>query len=269
MELEGSSRHFKEVAIEAATTAGRLLRQGFGKVHEVNLKSSWIDLVTEFDRRSEKEIIRLIRSKYPEHSILSEEQPEGKEAQPPREGDSGYRWIVDPLDGTTNYAHGYLVFSVSIALEKQGKLLIGVVYSPILEELFTAEAGRGAYLNGSRIKVSDTANLSESLLATGFPYAPTRIGLNLEHFTNFIYNAQGVRRDGSAALDLCYVACGRFDGIWELDLLPWDLAAGSLMVREAGGRVTDFRGGDFSIYGNELLASNGKIHQAMIEVLGS
>ncbi len=249
-----------EVALEVARRAGQLLREGFGSNHRFSLKTSRLDLVTEYDRAAEELIIKAIRSEFPQHGLLGEEGSSYR-------ADSEYRWLIDPLDGTTNFAHGYPVFAVSIALARGEELLLGVVYNPVLEELFFAERGRGASLNGSPIRVSEIDSLSRALLATGFPYDPGRIGLNLRLFERFIYRAQAIRRDGSAALNLCYVACGRFDGFWELDLKPWDIAAGALIVREAGGKVTDFRGRGFSLYGNEVLASNGRLHPEMVAVL--
>ncbi|HET6369571.1 MAG TPA: inositol monophosphatase family protein, partial [Nitrospiria bacterium] len=183
-------------------------------------------------------------------------------------GNSPYRWIIDPLDGTTNYAHGFPCFCVSIGLEHEGNVLLGVVYDPIRSELFYAERGKGATLNGRRIRVSSTFSLSRSLLVTGFAY-DIRISQenNIDHFTRFSMRSQGVRRTGSAALDLCYVASGRFDGFWEMKLHPWDVAAGSLIVKEAGGEISTFSGDPFYIDSKEILATNGKIHREMIAVL--
>lgn len=181
---------------------------------------------------------------------------------------SRYRWIIDPLDGTTNFAHGFPVYAVSIGVECDGALLVGVVYDPTRDELFTAETGRGAFLNGVSIAVSHTAELEAALTVTGFAYdirdTPNN---NFDHFARFALKAQGVRRTGSAALDLCYVAAGRFDGFWEVKLSPWDMAAGAVIVREAGGRITDLRGNAHSIYQPELVASNGQIHHEMLEVI--
>lgn len=251
-----------EVALAAAKQAGGLLREEFGTAHQFSLKSSRSDLVTEFDHRSEEMIIEVIREHFPDHEILAEESP-------PCETQSEYRWIIDPLDGTTNYAHGFPLFAVSIAVEQRGgELLVGVVYSPVLDELFFAQAGKGATLNGKPIKVSRTDHLNSSMIATGFPYNLDRIEANLIHFGKFAHRAQAIRRAGAAALDLCYVACGRFDGFWELDLKPWDVAAGALIIREAEGRVSDFSGENCDVYGEEILASNGKIHREMIRVLG-
>jgi len=249
-----------ELAIEAAVSAGNLLKEGWGKVHSIGRKRNFRELVTEFDQRAEELIIKTIKVQYPDHSILAEERPM-------EISNSAYKWIIDPLDGTTNYAHGYPLFCLSIALEHNEEIVIGVVYNPILNELFIAQKEQGATLNGRPISVSATKTLRESLLATGFPYRLEGIKENMRYFENFIFQAQAVRGDGSAALDLCYLAMGRFDGLWELDLKPWDVAAGALIVAEAGGIVTDLSGGRFNIYGKEILASNGHIHQEMVQVL--
>lgn len=247
-------------AVRVARDAGRLLRDRVGTSIDIDHKGS-INLVTDVDLASEKLIREVISTYYPRHEILAEE---GGLA----ESNSEYRWIVDPLDGTTNYAHGYPIFCVSIALEHRGEVVIGVVYDPMREEMFTAERGAGAALNNRAIRVSKTDDLMESLLSSGFPYDIRTSKLtNLDHWANFAMNAQALRRDGAAALDLCNIACGRFDGFWELNLSPWDTAAGVLIVTEAGGRVTDFSGGTFSNYKPEVLASNGLIHDRMIEVL--
>ncbi|MFH1624963.1 MAG: inositol monophosphatase family protein [Pseudomonadota bacterium] len=240
-------------AVNAAREAGRILRENLGKSIKIDFKGER-NLVTDIDRASEKTIIEIIRKKYPDHRILTEESQV-------KNGTSPYRWIIDPLDGTTNYAHGYPSFCVSIALERKGYVLLGVVYDPILEELFTAEKGNGASLNGGKISVSSTDTLAHSMLATGFPYDLRESqNNNLVHFNNFIMAAQAIRRPGSAALDLCYVAMGRFDGFWELKLSPWDVAAGSLIVGEAGGVVTDFRGGILIFMAEKsLLAMDGSM----------
>ena len=250
----------KETAIRAAREAGRLLRENLGHAISVEYKGE-VDLVTEMDRRAEDCIVGFIRKAFPDHGILAEEGGG-------RESTSGARWIIDPLDGTTNYAHGLPTFCVSIAFEELGMVKLGVVYDPIRDELFTAEEGKGATLNGRRLRVSSTGELSKGLLATGFPYdIRTSPENNLDHFSRFAVTAQAIRRPGSAALDLSYVACGRFDGFWELKLHPWDVAAASLMVKEAGGEITDFRGNRFSIYGVEALATNGRIHEEMLNIL--
>lgn len=250
----------REIAIQAAKRAGSLLKERLGRYGEVEFKGA-IDLVTEADRASEDLIMGEIRKAFPGHGILTEESPEVVK-------DSPFKWIIDPLDGTTNYSHGFPFFCVSIAFEEEGTVVFGAVYDPMLDELFTAEKGQGALLNNERIKVSGTGSLDRSLLATGFPY-DLRVAddNNLDHFSAFSLKAQAIRRAGSAALDLCYTAAGRFDGYWEMKLRPWDVAAGALIVTEAGGRLTDFGGGLFSIYGKECLASNGNIHERMTKVL--
>lgn len=249
-----------EFAIRVAQDAGRLLRDRLGTTFDINHKGD-INIVTEVDLASERLISEAISTYYPRHEILAEESGLS-------ESNSEYRWIVDPLDGTTNYAHGYPTFCVSIALEYRGETILGVVYDPMRDELFTAERGAGATLNHRPIKVSKTDDLGQSLLSTGFPYdIKTSKLTNLDHWANFAMNAQALRRDGAAALDLCYIACGRFDGFWELNLSPWDTAAGALIAIEAGGRVTDFSGGSFSNYKPEVIATNGLIHDRMVEVV--
>jgi myo-inositol-1(or 4)-monophosphatase len=206
-------------------------------------------------------IFRRLSAAFPGHLFLAEEGLSSGE-----KGD--FRWIFDPLDGTTNFAHRFPIFSVSIALEYQGRIILGVVYDPMRDEMFQAVAAEGASLNGQRIKVSGTDDLNKSLLATGFPYDIRESPVNnIAHFNHFLTRAQAVRRCGSAAMDLCYVACGRFDGFWELKLKPWDQAAGALIVQEAGGRVSDFDGREFGINSQEALATNGLIHEAMVRVL--
>ena len=249
------------VAVEASAAAGKILldyaRSGF----HIQRKNP-INLVTDADHAAEQCIIDHIRRYFPAHRTLAEERGAGTDAP------SRYRWIIDPLDGTTNFAHGFPVYAISIGVECDGTLLVGVVYDPTRDELFTAEADRGARLNGRSIGVSDTAQLEAALTVTGFAYdirdTPNN---NLDHFARFALKAQGVRRTGSAALDLCYVAAGRFDGFWEVKLSPWDMAGGVVIVREAGGRVTDLRGNAHSIYQPELVASNGRIHDEMLDVI--
>jgi myo-inositol-1(or 4)-monophosphatase len=251
-------------AIQTARDAGRVLAERFGRNLRISNKSE-IDLVTESDLASERLIIDRIKTHYPRHSILAEESgtnlPGGEGAQ------SGWRWIIDPLDGTTNYAHGYPCFCVSMGLEHDGTLEIGVIYDPLRDEMFSAERGQGAALNGKRIHVSPTPNLASALLCTGFPYDVRERSEFARHFTNFIMNAQGVRRDGAAALDLAYVAAGRFDGFWEEGLKPWDVAAGMLLIEEAGGRVSDYQNRSLDIFNPPILASNGLIHEQMMRVL--
>lgn len=251
-------------AIQTARDAGRLLAERFGRALQITNKSE-LDLVTESDLASERLIIDRIKTYYPRHAILAEES--GASAPEDRETQSEWRWIIDPLDGTTNYAHGYPCFCVSMGLEHKGRMEVGVIYDPMRDEIFTAERGSGASLNGRRIQVSATRNLSSALLCTGFPYDVRERSEFARHFANFIMNAQGVRRDGAAALDLAYVACGRFDGFWEEGLKPWDVAAGTLLIEEAGGRVSNYAGEPLSIYVPPIVASNGLLHEQMMHVL--
>ena len=251
-------------AIQTAREAGHLVAERFGRSIRITNKSE-LDLVTESDLASERLIIDRIRTYYPRHAILAEESGASEPAD--RERQSDWRWIIDPLDGTTNYAHGYPCFCVSIGLEFKGRMEIGVIYDPLRDDLFAAERGDGVTLNGHRVHVSATRSLNSALLCTGFPYDVRERGEFARHFANFIMNAQAVRRDGSAALDLAYVACGRFDGFWEEGLHPWDVAAAVLMIEEAGGRVTHYDGSAFDIYGVPILASNGLIHDQMMKVL--
>ena len=250
-----------KTAVTAAQQAGALLMKMSKRKLAVKFKST-IDMVTEADKASEALIIKVIRQSFPGDDILTEESQDQRTA-------SKRRWIIDPLDGTTNYAHGFPVWCVSIAFEEKGRVTAGVIYNPNLDELFTAVKGKGAYLNGKSIKVSSEENLLKSLLATGFPYdVHTSPENNLQNFQRFIKQAQAVRRPGSAAIDMAYLACGRFDGFWEIKLKPWDAAAASLMITEAGGRITNFSGSRYSIYYPECLATNGKIHLQMLDVLG-
>jgi len=251
-------------AIQTARDAGRLLAERFGRVLQITNKSE-LDLVTESDLASERLIIERIKTYHPRHSILAEES--GASGPAEREGQDECRMIHDPLDGTTNYAHGYPCFCVSIGLEHKGRMEIGIVYDPMRDELFSAERGEGASLNGRRIQVSPVDTLAAALLCTGFPYDVRERSEFARHFANFIMNAQAVRRDGAAALDLAYVACGRFDGFWEEGLKPWDVAAGSLLVAEAGGRVSKYDGSSLSIFTPPILASNGLLHAEMMRVL--
>ncbi len=247
-------------AAQIARDAGEILRDRFGQPHDVRFKGT-IDLVTEADRAAEDLIADRLRDLCPEHVLLCEEGSVGAMSR------SAYRWVVDPLDGTTNYAHGYPCFCVSIALARQDELLIGVIYDPTRDELFAAERGAGATLNERRIRVSEIDDLNRAMLCTGFPYDVRERGDFARHFARFIMSAQAVRRDGSAALDLAYVACGRFDGFWEEGLQPWDVAAGVLLVEEAGGRVSRYDGTRFDIFTPPIIASNGLIHEAMMSVL--
>ena len=249
-------------ATQIAREAGNLLVQRLG-VAKVTTKGD-INLVTEADIAAENLIIERIRSHYPQHGILAEESGESILVGGKR---SEWKWIVDPLDGTTNYAHGYPCFAVSIGLEHAGELVIGVVYDPMRDEMFAAERGQGATLNDRRIRVSPVEALNAAMLCTGFPYNVRERPDFARDFTKFTMEAQAVRRDGSAALDLAYVACGRFDGFWEDGLSPWDIAAGAVLIREAGGRVTNFRDERLDIYNEQVLATNGLIHEAMMKVI--
>ncbi|MDI9550958.1 MAG: inositol monophosphatase family protein [Bacteroidota bacterium] len=241
--------------------AGKLLAERFGHPQEVDFKGD-IDMVTETDRLSERLLMEKISSAFPDHGILSEESPAVK-------GNSEWRWVIDPLDGTTNYAHGFPFFCVSIALEKQGSLVWGAVFDPLRDEMFEAALGAGARLNGSPIRVSKVDRLADAFLATGFPY-DIRVNPdnNLDHFSAMATRSLAIRRAGSAALDLAYTAAGRFDGFWELKLKPWDTAAGTLIVSEAGGCVTDLDGSDHHLESPAVVASNGLIHGEMLAVLG-
>jgi myo-inositol-1(or 4)-monophosphatase len=250
-------------AIQTAREAGGVLAEKFGRAIQIMNKGD-IDLVTEADIAAERLIIERIRSYHPRHAILTEETGDVAEAGG---ADAEYKWIIDPLDGTTNYAHGYPVFCVSVALEHKGRVVVGVVYDPLRDELFAAQRGEGATLNGRPVRVSDNVELGRALICTGFPYDVRERGDFARHFRNFIMKAQSVRRDGAAALDLAYVACGRFDAFYEEGLRPWDVAAGVLLVEEAGGRVTHFDGSPFHIYTPPIAASNGLIHDAMLHVL--
>lgn len=247
-------QQFLEDAIRIARKAGAALRQRLKTDFKVEFKGE-VDLVTEMDRVAQDIIQEEILAKYPLHGILAEEDLDDQ-------GTDGHVWVVDPLDGTTNYAHGFPVFCVSIAVVHHGDTLCGVVHNPVSEETFTAVKGEGASLNGHPITVSRVDKLDQSLLGTGFPYDIRETAENnLDHFARLAVAAQGIRRCGSAALDLCYVACGRFDGFWELGLKPWDVAAGILIIREAGGTVTDFDLNPITLDGSRVLASNGLIHR--------
>jgi myo-inositol-1(or 4)-monophosphatase len=262
-ELKPAFRELKpmfKAATEAARAAGKLLRSRASFRKKITYKGK-VNLVTQVDTLSERMIIKYLSARFPDHSFLAEESGI-------RKSSSGFQWVIDPLDGTTNYAHGYPIYSVSIALRHFESTVLGVVYDPNLDELFGAMESCGAFLNGERIRVSTTGSLSRSLLATGFPYdVRESSNNNLNHFSNFAVRAQAVRRGGSAALDLCHLASGRFDGFWELKLEAWDTAAGALIVKEAGGKVTDFTAGRFDIFKKEILASNGRIHREMLETL--
>ena len=254
---------FLATAIEGALAAGRTHRSYF-RTNLVVEKKGPIDLVTAADLESERLFRRLVGGRFPSHVVLGEETPAGPDAV------GAPRWIIDPVDGTTNFAHGLALFCVSIALEVDGRIELGVVYDPMADELFTAERGVGAWLNGERLRVSARGALVDGLLCTGFPYSiRDRPAAQIDAFSAFLQRARGVRRLGSAALDLCYVAAGRFDGFWELQLNPWDFAAGILIVTEAGGAVTDYAGAPVKIASSQIVASNGVLHQPMLAVLAS
>ncbi len=256
MDLE----YVRRIGIAAAYEGGKVLNACLGKIASIRKKGA-IDLVTEADTGSEKRIIETIRSRFPDHAILAEESGLNT-------GDEACQWIIDPLDGTTNFAHQLPFFSVSIGFVHKNKLVIGVVLNPVSGELFTALAGKGAELNGQPIHVSGTATVGESLLVTGFPYNFKEILPDvMGRFSNCLKASQGVRRLGSAALDLCFVACGRFDAFWEQNLKPWDTAAGLVIAQEAGAQITDFSGNPFTVDKQEILATNGRIHTPMLSLL--
>jgi myo-inositol-1(or 4)-monophosphatase len=252
-----------EIAVKSVLKAGEALRRGFGTSYKISSKEGRNNLVTEYDHISEKIIIDIIKEKYPDHSFLAEES-----------GITGtnlkdrINWIIDPLDGTVNFAHNIPLFSISIAAELNGELLVGVVYHPMLDELFIAENGAGTTLNGRKLEVSRTDDHLSSILVTGFPY---NVSANpshcIEHFVSIVQKGIPVRRLGSAALDLAYVAAGRFDGFWEIDLHPWDVAAGVLLVREAGGNVTQYNKEPYSVRDKSILATNGLIHDQIAQIL--
>jgi len=253
-------KNFKKYGIEIAREAGIFLKNKLHSAHTIDYKGE-INLVTEVDKISEKMITSKINALFPAHDILAEEFTDINSG-------SDFRWIIDPLDGTTNYAHGYPFFCVSIALERLNTIIVGIIYDPMLNEMFVAEKGKGAFLNDREIHVSNTRRIIKSLLTTGFPYDIQKdSNNNLNYFNEMILKAQAIRRAGSAALDLAYVAAGRFDGYWELKLNPWDIAAGWLLVEEAGGVVTDMGGNNYYLDSPSILASNGMIHKEMIDVL--
>jgi myo-inositol-1(or 4)-monophosphatase len=253
----------RKTATRAALKAGSLIRERVDGTKNIDYKSAF-NLVTDVDKASEKLILEILGSEFPTDSILAEEGGGSTNASSTR------RWLVDPLDGTTNFAHGYPFFAVSIGLEVNKKVVLGIVYNPMTDELFMAQKGKGAWLNDEPIRASSIANLSESLLSTGFPpdtgHAPFN---NLKAFSHITALTHGVRRDGSAALDLCFVACGRTDGFWECRLAPWDIAAGSLIVSEAGGAVSNLQNGDLDISTGHILATNGLIHNELVQALAN
>ena len=251
---------YARLAEETARAAGAILRERFGQPHEIRFKGA-IDLVTEADRAAEELIASRLREACPDHELLCEEGSLGA-ALP-----SSYRWVVDPLDGTTNFAHGLPTFAVSIALEESGVPAIGIVYDPMRDEMFSARRGHGAALNGIPIQVSSTDALISAILVTGFSYDFAKRAHQADIWRDFLTRVQAIRQTGSAALNLCYIASGRLDGYWERGIQPWDIAAGALMVSEAGGRVSDLAGGAFRTAGREILASNGPLHEPLLAVI--
>lgn len=251
----------KATLLQAATEAGDIIRSYFHGSFAVSNKEGINNLVTEVDMLCEAKIIEIIQRNFPDHTIISEE--EGSE-----DHHSEYKWIIDPIDGTVNFAHHIPICCVSIGLSYQDNMLLGVVYNPMMNELFFAERGKGAYLNDVRIQVSDKTDFRKACLVTGFPYKwPHENEHPIKVFERFILQGLPVRRLGSAAIDLCWVACGRFDGFWEYNLNPWDIAAGYLIVEEAGGRISNFDGEPYSVFDKQTLATNGHIHEKMIQLI--
>jgi len=276
---------FLKTAIEAALAAGKIIRANFGKAHQTFYKGgNPVNLVTETDKRAEVKILSILRKQFPDHRIVAEESnpcageglchgasfvgvtlgfAERRAGRSPQ-----LCWYVDPLDGTSNFDHGYPFCCTSIAVAQGENVLVGVVYDPIADELFHAEKGKGAYLNKKRIRVSKVTNLKKAFLGTGFPYDRTeKADEYIVAFKNFVKHALGVRRDGAAALDLAYAAMGRFDGFWELKLHAWDVAAGTLLIQEAGGKLSDFKGRSHSLFNHTVVSSNGILHQKILDVL--
>lgn len=251
---------FKRIGLAAAYKSSKVVRSFYKDTFRIGKKGP-IDLVTEADTESEKIIIETIKTAFPDHEILAEESGLNS-------GEADHRWIIDPLDGTTNFSHQLGIFSISIAFVLNGEIVLGIVLNPVSGELFTGEKNKGAFLNGQPIRTSSVLSVAESLLVTGFPYNfKELLDPIMSRFTGCLKASQGVRRLGSAAIDLCYVACGRFDGFWEQNLKPWDTAAGVLISKEAGAVVTDFSNKPFEIEKKEILATNGKIHNEMISLL--
>jgi myo-inositol-1(or 4)-monophosphatase len=252
---------FVETAADIAHQAGSLLRYYFERRVSFEMKGDF-DLVTEADKASEKLVVGRLKQHFPEHGIVAEEGGGHDSA-------SEYRWYVDPLDGTTNFAHSYPVWNITLALEKAGELIAGVIFDPTRDELFTCERGGGAFLNGRRIRVSNVARVADSLLCTGFPNHNRATNPNIHFFHELAMSAHGVRRSGSAAVDLAHVACGRLDGFWEIGLSPWDMAAGILLIQEAGGMCTDMEGAHHSLKSPHLLTDNGAIHSELMDIFAS
>lgn len=253
----------REVLLEAANAGGAVIEHYFRGVFKIENKTTVNDLVTEVDKRAESVIIDTIKKKFPTHSVISEEVGEIMQ-------DSDYDWIIDPIDGTVNFAHGIPICCVSIGVRHKGVMILGAVYNPIMKELFFAERGKGAFLNDEPISVSKKSDFKKACLVTGFPYKwPKSYEHPIKVFERFIMEGLPVRRLGSAAIDLCWVACGRFDGFWEYNLNPWDIAAGYLIVEEAGGKITNFDGDPYNVNDKETLATNGIIHDAMLKLIRS
>ncbi len=252
---------YKEIAVYAAKEAAKILMSNFGALLQKDVETkNKSDFVTWVDKSSEQRIIGIIREHFPGHKIYAEESVRDKAG--------GYRWIIDPLDGTTNYIHGVPIFTVSIAVEHNGEIILGVVYDPNRDELFFAEKGGGAFLNDAPIHVSETGDPASALLATGYPFrVKQHIDSYLRSFKKLFLQTSGIRRAGSAAMDLCYVACGRFDGFWELDLKAWDIAAASIIISEAGGRITDFSGGGRVLSTGNTVASNAILHPLILDTV--
>ncbi len=253
----------KQTLIAAAQAGAAQLQHYYEKSFVITEKEGVNNLVTEADHAAEKAIFEIIQNQYPEHYILSEESgdlPQNNE----------YKWVIDPLDGTVNFAHGIPLCAVSIGIEKAGEMIMGAVYCPFINEFYIAEKGQGAYLNDRKIKVTTQTEVQKSILVTGFPYTYPKLHIGpLEIFSKLVKRGIPVRRLGSAAIDLCWVAAGRFDGFWEFNLSPWDTAAGYVIVKEAGGKITDFEGKEFSCYQKQIMATNGLIHEELMgEVVG-
>lgn len=252
---------FLKLAMDLARAAGAVQMEHLHEVHKIEFKDKK-NLVTEVDKQCERLIVDGVRAQFSDHDVLGEEG-EGERKE------SDYCWIIDPLDGTTNYTHQFPFFDVSIGLSNKGEIICGVIYDPSRDELFAAEKGKGARLGGKPIHVSKTTHLKDALMATGFAYVDhesPRVG-NVDEFEAFVKSAQAVRRPGAAAIDLAYLACGRLDGFWEPNLKPWDMAAGALIITEAGGKLSSYDGSDFDLYGTNIVASNGLVHGEIIEVL--
>ena len=261
--MDENTRSYLEAAVEAARIGGGVLRDYARRQAPVSIDLKGLnDYVTEVDRTSERAIVGYLNGRFPDHSILAEESNgQAKDAAP-------FQWYVDPLDGTTNFIHGVPIYAVSVGLRVAGKMSVGAVYDPVRDEMFHAVAGGGSYVNDVKIKVTARESLKGALLATGFPFrAHNRLKEYLRSFETFILETAGVRRAGSATLDLCYTACGRYDGFWEMSLSPWDIAAGSLIVREAGGMVSDFLGKDGYMKSGNVVAANLRIHSSMLEII--